>query len=359
MTGPKTGPAGPVDLKTVNFDQSVITEDGRPGSPLRVVYHGTHATFSEFRVSERGSMGRGIYFASTFNQAFLYGGEDPEARIMQTHLCLQRPYFYQIREPQVVDIWGEGLVVDIFDAKASTALLNKTLMGDEMFGNEISTRLQAMGYDGIVATYADGSQELVVFEPSQTRMAAPTQTAQQVYSMLQRGLTVEAGTSLRQQTGKTMSNTTMSNTTMSNTCDAANQTIILEGSCFVHELASSELSAPQICALNESLNGTLPDGVVKVMGVSASADAEDYDVNDEDGAQGVFVSIELLVTSALASTAESNLLAANLIGLLDELTLTLNEKLSVSWEDWSCVDSTSQSEQDGKPHDALSITPQP
>lgn len=121
----------------------------------------------------------------------------------------------------------------------------------------------------------------------------------------------------------------------------------------MHESGSSELSAPQICALNESLKDALPNGVVKVMGVSASADAEDYDANDEDGGQRVFVSIELLVTSALASTAESDLLAANLTGLLDKLTLTLNENFSVSWEDWLYADSTRQ------PNHMLPIAPQP
>lgn len=165
------------------FGHSVITQDARPGSPLRVVYHGTHEVFSEFRLSERGSLGQGIYFCSTLDEAFMYGGEDPDAQIMQVHLCLQRPYFYKVREPQEIDVWGEDLILDIFTRDESASLLEKALRGDALFGDEIPNRLRDLGHDGIVATYANGSQELVAFEPSQIRLAAPTHSAAELYAL--------------------------------------------------------------------------------------------------------------------------------------------------------------------------------
>lgn len=147
---------------------SVITEDGCPGGIARSVYHGTLDVFSKFNVSARGSFGRGIYFASSIQQADMYGGEDPDTIIMEVNLAMKNPYHYKIREPEVVDIWGEGIIVDLYGDQA-LAILNAALENgaDPNFGDEIHDRLIEWGHDGIIATFSDGSQELVVFDSTQ------------------------------------------------------------------------------------------------------------------------------------------------------------------------------------------------
>lgn len=84
----------------------MMREVGHSSSALRVLYHGTQQVFSQFQVSPRGTLGRGIYFTSTLEQANMFGGEDANTLIMSVHLLLTRPYFYTVREPEEVDLWG-------------------------------------------------------------------------------------------------------------------------------------------------------------------------------------------------------------------------------------------------------------
>lgn len=154
------------------FSESRITETWKAGGkPIRV-YHGTRQAFSRFRVSERGSFGSGIYFASTRAQAELFGGEDDNTIVMEAFLLMRRPYHFRIREPEIIDTWGEGLVLDLFEAEKAKAIIQDSFNSDGQFGKEITEHLSALGHDGIVATFSDGSQELVVFEPGQVMLTS-------------------------------------------------------------------------------------------------------------------------------------------------------------------------------------------
>lgn len=154
------------------FGESRITDTGKPGGEPRLVYHGTKDVFSRFRVSDRGTFGSGIYFASSPMQAQIFGGEDDGTLVMEAFLMMRRPYHFRIREPLTVDSWGEGLVLELFETEKANALIQAALNGDGAFGAEIMEYLRSVGHDGIVATYEDGTQELVVFDPDQVMVVS-------------------------------------------------------------------------------------------------------------------------------------------------------------------------------------------
>lgn len=162
------------------MEKGVITTTGEPGGPALVVYRGTPAGAPALASSDRGSFGAGIYFAGDEAQAAQYAAGGGEVR--QYHLRMGRPYRHAIREPRIVDVWGEGLVQDIFPPDMAAQLIEQALRGTlPGFGREIGDRLREMGHDGVVASYPDGTQELVAFDPHQVRAAsAPVAPSREV-----------------------------------------------------------------------------------------------------------------------------------------------------------------------------------
>jgi len=151
---------------------SVITENGRAGGTPTIVFHGTRAVFTDFNVSERGTFGRGVYLTSDRGAADIFGGEIDETVVMELHIKMERPYRHRIREGESLDCWGEGLVLDIFEEVEARRLIEAALWGDGSFGSELTEQLQSMGHDGIIATFSDGAQELVVFSADQVKLAS-------------------------------------------------------------------------------------------------------------------------------------------------------------------------------------------
>ncbi|MDZ4130014.1 MAG: hypothetical protein U1E02_38480, partial [Hydrogenophaga sp.] len=149
------------------LDKSVVTASSVPGDAPRVVYRGT----APLNVVTRGSFGAGLYFAGDEAQAAQYAGNRGE--VLPYHLNLKNPYLFSIREPQVVDSWGEGLVRDIFEPGSADRLIEQALHDPQGgFGPEIEERLRELGHDGVVATYSDGTQEFVAFRQTQVRPAS-------------------------------------------------------------------------------------------------------------------------------------------------------------------------------------------
>lgn len=131
------------------------------------VFHGTRAEFSTFKPSARGTFGPGIYFGSTLQQGAIFSGEADDSVVLKVRVTLQRPYHHRIVEPVEVDSWGEGLVNEILGPKDAARVLKAAAEGDGHFGSELYEALEAMGHDGIVADYGDGTQEIVAFHEGQ------------------------------------------------------------------------------------------------------------------------------------------------------------------------------------------------
>ncbi len=141
-------------------DSKVVDAEGRP----LVVYHGTRADFTEFKQSNRGALGPGIYLTTNTKEAGMYtnsatpGGEN----VMPVYVRMQNPL-------HVKD--GEN-VFDILQTSDDT----------------IEQDLERAGYDGIIfdriesawskKVMADAGMEatgdsrhIVVFDPTQIKSA--------------------------------------------------------------------------------------------------------------------------------------------------------------------------------------------
>lgn len=128
-------------------------------------FHGTSARFETFTPSERGTFGPGIYFTGESNQAKTYGN-----RVVQAEVNLNNPWVVE------ADYDSEAAQTEDFDSPSIDAvlslpngreLLESAKASDGMYGAELQSTLVELGYDGIIATYPDGSQEIVAFAADQ------------------------------------------------------------------------------------------------------------------------------------------------------------------------------------------------
>lgn len=143
----------------------VIDEEGRPA----VVFHGTNKTFSTFTPSKTGSFGPGIYFADTENSAVEFGGF-----VVRALVALQHPWVI------AADCDGDVNLEEEFDGPAAEAVLllpkGRKLLDAAKghlsghFGQDLQAHLIELGHDGVIATYPDGSKEIVAFETHQVHI---------------------------------------------------------------------------------------------------------------------------------------------------------------------------------------------
>lgn len=136
------------------------------------LYHGTSGQpFDEFRTTERGTFGSGHYFTSNLHTAFVFAQEADDASIAAVKVGLKRPYHIDAREGDVVDSWGEALVLELFGDRAQ-ALLETAAAGDGLFGQEIEAELRRLGHDGVICRFEDGSLEVNVLDPENIRIVS-------------------------------------------------------------------------------------------------------------------------------------------------------------------------------------------
>lgn len=111
-------------------------EDGSP----KVLYHGTGADFTEFRLSGGGELGRGIYLADDPGTADMLGsrGGGGGGSIMPVYFTASNPLVTEDRE----DVRGSSIAAK-----------------------------QRAGYDGIIFTETTGRRQYVAFDPSQVKSA--------------------------------------------------------------------------------------------------------------------------------------------------------------------------------------------
>ena len=136
------------------FGQSKITN--QLGEPL-VCYHGTSANFSEFKVSQHGEYGQGIYVSFRPESAHLWatlaGARHENVQIM--------PLFVRMEKPFVIS------KLDLHEMA-----LEEDGEGEPIGMNEVHRRLKEQGYDGIVGTgLVESDKQIVVFSANQLKSA--------------------------------------------------------------------------------------------------------------------------------------------------------------------------------------------
>lgn len=140
------------------------------GKPL-VVYHGTNADFSVFKPSKTGTFGPGIYFADSGSDAASAYGDN----IVDAYLSIQNPWLVDA-DPDSDAAYEEDhdnpAVEAVLSLPNGRALLDKAKREEsEHFDEDLKNELISLGYDGVIATYPDGSKEFVAFNPSQVKSA--------------------------------------------------------------------------------------------------------------------------------------------------------------------------------------------
>jgi len=150
-------------------DSKVVDENGKP----MVVYHGTNNDFTEFKNKGRynGIDHKGFFFGDK-ETASNFGVADG----MPVYLSIDNPYIVdveaEIRELESLDELDEGLkskwrgeTVDDFETgRSAVAYFDDNI-------NYIYERAEENGNNGIIVYGADGSINIVAFEPTQIKSA--------------------------------------------------------------------------------------------------------------------------------------------------------------------------------------------
>jgi len=129
--------------QTENFkkwfgDSKVVDENGKP----LVVYHGTTASFNEFKAGGSANMIGGIYFTPDSKLAFGYTETDHpigEKKVISAYVSIKNPAPHDVI---------------------------KSLKG--LYGFDRMRKLQSMGYDGVIDFFPN---EIIAFSPSQIKSA--------------------------------------------------------------------------------------------------------------------------------------------------------------------------------------------
>lgn len=135
--------------------EHVLNEDGTP----KVFYHGTSNEFYAFekghkRTRGRLNFGNGFYFAPKRSMAEMYA-EGERAKVLESYVALRNPYL----------IYGTIFDQSDFDA-----------IGADVTSENVAEKLQALGYDGIIARSYNGKDNpvgtVVAFDPTQIKSAS-------------------------------------------------------------------------------------------------------------------------------------------------------------------------------------------
>lgn len=156
-------------------DSKVVDQRGLP----KVLFHGASKAFKVFKPSKQGTFGPGIYFADTEEsaQAYLHGDEGES--VMQVYVSLRNPWVVnaQIDSPASInEDWDNPILEGVLALPKGRRLIDAARADVSLatyghFGPALQRHLKDLGYDGIIGTYSDGSQEVVAFHPSQIKSA--------------------------------------------------------------------------------------------------------------------------------------------------------------------------------------------
>lgn len=92
----------------------------------------------------------------------------PDGIVMSLAVTLSRPYRYSATFDHDLDFDSAavGLVHQVLPDEAES-MIAASMQSDGLLDGRIQAALEALGYDGIIATYEDGSQEIIAFNPEQ------------------------------------------------------------------------------------------------------------------------------------------------------------------------------------------------
>lgn len=92
----------------------------------------------------------------------------PDGIVMSLAVTLSRPYRYSATFDHDLDFDSAavGLVHQVLPDEADS-MIAASMQSDGLLDGRIQAALEALGYDGIIATYEDGSQEIIAFHPEQ------------------------------------------------------------------------------------------------------------------------------------------------------------------------------------------------
>ncbi len=129
-------------------------------------YHGSDVEdLASLNPSPRGTLGGGIYFTLVADEASEYG-----ELVYQATVTLQKPWVIEIdhESDKAVELDFDSPSVEaVLSLPQGMTMLTRAREGDGLYGYELQCAVRAQGYDGIVATYPDGSAEVVAFFPGQ------------------------------------------------------------------------------------------------------------------------------------------------------------------------------------------------
>ncbi|HCF9534029.1 TPA: hypothetical protein NI657_000758 [Pseudomonas aeruginosa] len=129
-------------------------------------YRGTKARTTNFQPASRGIFGSGLYFG---DQACADEYAGPGGSVWEVKLNMSNPLhcLASLEHDYDLDSPAVPLIEQIFSIETAIELITRAIETDGYFGVEIQQRLEQLGHDGLVATYPDGSYEVVVFSPAQ------------------------------------------------------------------------------------------------------------------------------------------------------------------------------------------------
>jgi hypothetical protein len=142
------------------------------GQPM-MMYHATDADITEFRSSEDGKLGAGIYLSSVPQYVNQYA---PEGNVMPLYASAQNPFILNISDVAFKSLsdsrrpFGTGIDKQM---EAAVALLTdgKKRLKD-LTGQQVQNLFKRNGYDGIMARDDAGNIiEATVFKPEQVKSA--------------------------------------------------------------------------------------------------------------------------------------------------------------------------------------------
>ena len=142
------------------------------GEPM-TMYHATDADITEFRSSEDGKLGAGIYMSSVPKYVTQFA---PEGNVMPLYASAQNPFILNISSDAVKTLaetrraYGMGIGQQM-EAAVSLLTQGKKRLKD-LSGQQVQNLFKRNGYDGILARDDAGNiVEAIVFKPEQVKSA--------------------------------------------------------------------------------------------------------------------------------------------------------------------------------------------
>jgi hypothetical protein len=142
------------------------------GQPM-TMYHATDADITEFRSSEDGKLGAGIYLSSVPDYVTQFA---PEGNVMPLYASAQNPFILNISSDAVKTLaetrraYGMGIGQQM-EAAVSLLTQGKKRLKD-LSGQQVQNLFKRNGYDGILARDDAGNiVEAIVFKPEQVKSA--------------------------------------------------------------------------------------------------------------------------------------------------------------------------------------------